>query len=305
MTSKRYSLLCFGLVAALSTGFIGFNVAIDEFGLHRTTKAGELRIWTYNRATKYLFSLKHIPENYEAILIGSSSSATMLDTRKISKSLTYNLSMNGANICEVAPAAFNAIQKGKLRYLIICLDPYLTKDSHMKTGELSPGLVPSTYGSLFTIRLYCSKLLFTAFPQWDMYRDSWNGYRLTESSGSVSIEDIERTAAELRLETGSLIIDSIALTCLQNTLDAARAKGISIIAYHHPVPDQIFKAGSKRYLEYRKVMNALFTDEDVVLDLNVQGHIYLTGDSTNYHDSIHLTRKGGNAVLSALEAAMP
>ena len=279
MTSKRFVLLSLTLTALVVFMGVGFNIYMNEFGLYGEVKAGERRVWTYNRATKYLLSLNYIPKNFDAILIGSSSSATMHDTQQIKSARTYNLSMNGANICEVAPAAINALEKGKMRFLIICLNPYLTKNSMMKTSELSPQLLKSTYGSLFSIRFYAYKLLYTVFPDIDLYRDSWWGYMSTKrESTKITKRDIDTFVGSTPRLTTPFPIDPSAINCLENILKTARRKGTTILAYYHPESKKIFDMKKNMYLGYQKEIQKLFTSEDTLLDLNSSKYYYLTED---------------------------
>jgi len=284
---------------------VGFNVYMDEFGLYGDVQAGEKRVWTYNRATKYLLSLNYIPKNFDAILIGSSSSAAMLDTRQIKSVTTYNLSMNGANICEVAPAAINALEKGEMRFLIVCLNPYLTKNSMMKTSELSPHLLKSTYGSLFTIRFYMYKRLYTLFPEKDFYRDSGWGYLLIDPERTkMTQKEVNKHAASIASNSVPLFIDPVATKCLQNILETARKKDTTILAYYHPMPKKVLDATRNKYLSYQKQIQELFTPDDTLIDLNSSRYDYLTEDISLFHDTVHLTKKGGDAVLGLIDGIM-
>ena len=305
MTSKRFILLSLTLVALATLLVVGFNFSMNEFGLYGDVKAGERRVWTYNRATKYLLSLNYIPKNFDAILIGSSSSAVMLDTRQIKSATTYNLSMNGANICEVAPAALNALEKGKMRFLVICLNPYLTKNSMMKTSELSPHLLTSTYGSLFVVRLYAYKFLYTLFPEIDQYRDSWWGYMFHNRGKSIlTQESIDRSVASAPSSATPFIVDPNATQCLNSILETARRKGTTILAYYHPELKKLFDLDRAMYQDYQKQMQKLFLPGETLIDFNSSKYDSLTEDISLFHDTAHLTKKGGDAVLKAIDEEM-
>ncbi len=302
MTSKRFVLLCIVSTLAACASILAFNFFMDDFGLYRTHQPGERRVWTYNRATKYLFSLKYIPENFDAILIGSSSSAAMVDTRKISDAATYNLSMNGANICEVAPAALNALNRGRMRYLVVCLDPYLTKNSMMKTSELNPQLQRSALGSLFTMKLYLYKLVYTLCPSKDSYRDSWWGYKLLDGRQAARGGDEQANTAATEPE--SLHIDDKALEYLEKILEAARSRNTTILAYFHPRFKNDGSEQDQAHLEYKARIIRLFKPQETVLDLNGPEFAHLTGNSDFFHDGVHLTAKGGEMVCSIIERMM-
>lgn len=294
MTSKRFVFLAFALTALMALLMVGFNMSMDEFALHGDATGKERRIWTYNRASKFLLSLNYIPTNFDGILIGSSSSATMLDTRKIKGSKIYNLSMNGANVCEVAPAAINALERGQMKYLIVCLDPYFTKDSMMKTSELSPTLETSALGSLFTVRFYLYKIKNTLFPQSDPYRESWWGHR-------IIIDDKPPVDTQSRGKKVDYPIDPKAFECLEEVIKVARHKGVSIFGYFHPKPINTYTANKENYAAFRSRMESLFLVEDHIWDFNTPEFAGLTENSASFSDQAHLSKSGAEMVLKEME----
>lgn len=296
MTFKRFVFLSLLLPACIALLFVGFNVGMNEFGLYGRVQAGERRVWSYERATKYLFSLNYIPKNFSGLLIGSSSSVVMLNTRKIKGARLYNLSMNGANVCEVAPAAINALERGHMRQLVICLDPYFTKDSMMKTSELSKNIKTSAYGSLFNIRFYLYKVLYSMHPETDPYRDSWWGYRLMFQSGEHN-NDLPRQINNNR----SIAIDKNAVACLKNVIDTAHKNNVLVFAYFHPRRRQDAFTSSSAYATFEVQMKALFSSQDRVFDFNTPDFYFLTEDAAAFYDNVHLTEKGADAVLKEIE----
>lgn len=296
MTSRRFVLLSLLLPACLTLAFVAFNVGMNEFGLYGRVQAGDRRVWSYERATKYLFSLSYIPSNFDGLLIGSSSSVVMLDTRRIKGARIYNLSMNGANVCEVAPAAINALERGHMRHLIICLDPYFTKDSLMKTSELSQNLETSAYGSLFSIRFYMYKALYSLRPETDPYRDSWWGYRLMLPSGERP-NDVQRQPRD----DNAIVVDDNAVACLKNIIATAHNNGVFVYAYFHPRRRADAFTSSSAYAAFEMRMKALFAPHDRMFDFNAPDFSFLTGDAAAFSDNVHLTGKGADAVLRELE----
>lgn len=300
MTSKQFVLATITLATAMCLAVIAFNVAMDEFGLYRSHEKGSLRVWTYNRASKYLLAQQHVPRNYDALLIGSSSSAYMLDPAGLDSIKLYNLSMNGANICEVAPAALAALEHGTIRYLIVCLDPYLTKNSMMKTNELSPKLQSSILGSLFTVKFYGYKLYFSLFPEKDPYRNSWDGYRLYLPENRIlAPEEIDNAVTSAPFN-----IDPSATECLRSVLEAAREGGTRIIAYYHLKPYKLYQAQKTKYEQYKKEMTSLLKPEDTIIDFDAKQYEMFARNLEMFHDTAHLTRKGGDAVMAVLNSAI-
>jgi len=299
LTSKRFVFLTLSLTALVALVVVGFLAFIDEFGLSDHVQAGQRRVWTYERATKQMFSLNYIPKNFDGILIGSSSSDVMLDTRTLHGAKVYNLSMNGANICEVAPAAINAMDRGHMKHLIICLDPYLTKDSMMKTSELSPNLKKSTYGSLFNIRFYAYKLYYMRHPELDPYRNSWWGQRFLDPAKE------QQAAAPLPEQSKQRIpIDPKALECLAGVIHTAHQKGVRVYAYFHPKRYADLQEDPQAHAEYAARLRALFSEQDVVWDFNAPTYETITKDKAAFQDNAHLSEAGAEAVLKEIEKRM-
>lgn len=297
MTSKRYALAALFFIGILTLGFVLFNVWMDEFDLYGDATGEKRRIWTYNRASKYLLAANHIPANFEGILIGSSSSACMMDTRQLDGYRIYNLSMNGANACEVAKAALKALDSGKMRYLIICLDPYLTQDSQMKTGELQPDLKQNTLGSLFMVRFYLYKLWYTLHPEQDPYRESWWGYREALSSERLDTPKIF-AQKDTPADPVKPIIDSKAVKCLKQVIDEAHQRHVAIVAYFHPRSEPNLRGMD--YGDYRKAMLNLFESRDCIIDMTGPEYASLRQDPEAYNDHVHLSAKGASLVLERL-----
>ena len=57
-----------------------------------------------------------------------------MDTKKLTGYKIYNLSMTGANFSELKYAIDNILSYGSIKLFIICLDPYITKDSGTKSA---------------------------------------------------------------------------------------------------------------------------------------------------------------------------
>jgi hypothetical protein len=55
------------IVGVFIMSFAGLNYYIDIFGLFRGT--GNRKVYINERTSKYLYSYRYIPENYDAVLI--------------------------------------------------------------------------------------------------------------------------------------------------------------------------------------------------------------------------------------------
>jgi len=152
MTFKKYFYGTIGVSLCIIISIIAFNIYMNEYGLFGNAKGKSIKIWHDERTSKYLLSYNYIPANFEGILIGPSVSVN-LNTKKINDFKIYNASLNGGNISELKYIADNIIQRGNLKFIIICLYPYMTKDHGRKTSSIDPREYWGSLGSKQALEL--------------------------------------------------------------------------------------------------------------------------------------------------------
>lgn len=299
MNSKRFVYLAIGCLLSGAVLLTAANMAFDEFGLFRSVEDRNIRIWGYERASKYLLSKRYIPERFDGVLIGPSVADIEMDTSKIRGYDIYNLAVIGGNICELKWSVDNVLDRGELKWLIVCMDPYLTLKCGQETGEINPKLVQSTFGSLFTVRYYAYKLWTKMHPDRDGFVDSLSGYRVTDERH----RNRDRKKAILSKADVPLIkcsINETAFQTLEEILQRARAKGIRIAAYYYPIPQPIYVGIEDKYQAYKKRVSTLFKPDDVVVDMNSQQYAFINSDFESYSDGTHLSPEGADKVLSVV-----
>jgi len=292
VTSRRFLLLGAGLALALAALLVGFNVLMDEFGLYGLRQS-PIRIWGYERASKFLLAQRYVPEHFEGLLVGSSSADMLMDTRRLEGYAVYNLSITGGNICEVGRIAREALKRGHIRVLVLSLSPYLTKDCRMKTNELEPGLKNAALGSLFTLRFYQSKLRLLAHPEGDSFRDSWYGFQY-----DIPLPVEQRGGARERPASADNPVDPEAARNLAELVQEARARGVRVLAFFHPL---LHPEKNGTYPEpYLRQMRSLLAGIDQLWDFNDGTFPQLTGDAACFFDGAHLSAKGAGLVLAEI-----
>jgi hypothetical protein len=136
MTSKRFVAETFVVIMLL---FMVMSVSVNRFndyGLFEDVTGKSFEVMGNERTDKLLFSFNYIPNNFEGILIGPSLSDN-LNTKDIKDYKIYNASINGGNVTELRKIVDTiAMFNNNIRFIIICLDPYITKDSGMKTTAM-------------------------------------------------------------------------------------------------------------------------------------------------------------------------
>lgn len=308
-----YTLGLLGLAFISSAFFIGINFAVNDFGLwnHRDTA----RIWALEKTTKYLLAQRYVPENFDAVMIGASVSANM-DTRRLHGYRVYNLSMSGGNITETGAAAQEYLKaSGDKKLLIVTLHPYMTKNSGMKSFQISD---KDYWGSLFSLtplRILQMKIQYALGRDRMDFKDSeagWNNFNFPETKADMAaVEKGNRdTLAAIRAGQTSAPkaypIDPVAVSELDALLKLAREKGVKIAAYYFPLlgSEYDIMAYSGDWKKYQSAMKPLFQADEIILDMNTPKFDYLRRDPNAYHDSGHLSQTGANVVLDKLNQVL-
>lgn len=301
MTFKRFFLTSLLVSCALAAAFVLFNVWMDDFGLFRDVKGRRIRIYSAEKTTKYLLSYRYIPENFDALLIGPSLS-DQLDTRKIEGYRTYNLSILMGNVNELKPSVENVLSRGRVRLLIICLEPYLTRDALLRDKRLRPESRLSTLGSTFTFKFYNDRIKTMLNPQEDSFTESWWGYsRPIRKKGASTQLAIDIFAAQLvKMEHKIYPLDPIAFNQLAELVRLARSKGARVMAYYHPLPRKILDIYEPDYRRYQRQINTVFDDRDLVWDFNTPAYDGFRTDAANYIDHGHLSTVGADFIVAEL-----
>lgn len=309
----RFITAVVAIIVILGAGFTALNYAVNDFGLWRHRDS--VRIWALEKTSKYLLAHRYIPENFNAIMIGSSVSAN-LDTRKIEGYRVYNLSMSGGNITETGAAAQKYLEApGEKALLIVSLYPYLTKNSGMKSFQIDEGEVIGSLFSMIPINIGLAKIQHYAGIGGKALEQSeagWNYFdepRDEKAIGEIEMmlqRELEERKKNPDAAPVKAAIDPVAMAELDALLQLARSKGVRIAAYYHPQigPKFDFLEATGEWADYRAQMEKIFAPGEIILDMNGPEYAALRNDPAAYFDGSHLTQHGAGQVLQALNRAL-
>lgn len=294
-----YSSILFSIITV--SIIVLFNVSMNEYGLFGNAKGKMINIWHNERTSKYLLSYNYVPANFEGILIGPSVSDN-LDTKKISGFKIYNASISGGNISELKYIVENIIQRGKLKFIIICLHPYVTKDNGRKTSYINPQEYRSALGSKELVMLYMEMMSIKMGLKTSIYNEyGYNNFNIhyekpimptqvnssyTNTNGVINSINIPNGEIKFQPE----LIDEVAYREMDYILNLARSRKIQIFAFYYPY--YITKFNEAKFNSYKDKINKLFTNYDCVWNFNGAEYFRFRKDSSNYYDKSHLSWKG-------------
>lgn len=299
MTSKIFFACAAGILALLVLPFVAFNFLNDDFGLFWSD--APRRIWLQEKTSKYLMSYRYIPRNFDGLLIGPSYSDGSMDTRRLQGYRIYNLSMEGANATELKAATVNAIERGQMRVLIICLGPYITKNAGIKGNEINEKEYLGSLFSLLPLKLAETKFEDRRQPAHDMWAGSeWGSADLPRQTYSwdafIRLAQSEPVESEIQ-------INATAYRDLAAIIRAAHQHDVQIFAYYFPYNVWAVQTAveSGDWSRYQTRTNALFDlKRDVVWDMNAPDYDSLRQDVSCYSDG-HLSKSGISLVLADIQ----
>jgi len=299
MTFRKFFYSCILFSVCIISVIVSFNVYMNEYGLFGNAKGKSIKIWDNERTSKYLLSYNYIPANFEGILIGPSVSDN-LDTKKISGFRIYNASLNGGNISELKYIAENVIQRGKLKFIVICLSPYITKDHGRKTSSIDKQEYWSSLGSKQTLKFYLDKFIILLGFRYDIYNDyGYNNFNLI-----MEMPIVAKTKAIIKRDNSAItkakvnqkeFIDGIAYNELSEIINLSRKRGAKIFGFYYPY--YIENYNEKRFKTYKENIDKLFDEKDIIWNLNTDEHLAFRSDLSNYYDKDHLSWKGTDYLI--------
>lgn len=304
-SSRRFLLVW--TVASLITigGLASFNCILDIFGLFRSVEGRSLPVYHNERVSKYLLSYRYIPQNFKAIVLGTSLSDN-LDVGPFNEQhpnqKIYNASIMGGSITEVSAIA-NTAMDGGVRSVIFCISPYQLKESGFKETELSKKLYYGAIGSKNLYETYAvalirkSHLLAHDFPVKHISDYGTNfftdRYRVKDVPGKIH-------EVALALKGKKLEIHPDALADLRDLINTFRSREINLLVYFHPVPTEIYKAGEAEHKRFQDIITGLLDGYGTLVDFNSTEYQSFTEDYTNYVDNGHLSEKGQSFITAEL-----
>jgi len=128
MSGRAWIATTLGVVAVV----VGLNLLLawrlDIFGLLRDPRGRELSNSRHERKAKYLLNFNYVPENFDALVIGASSSENWR-LEGLSQYRFYNEGMLGANGTEERMLVEKALEKGHYKVALVGID-LATTDRH-------------------------------------------------------------------------------------------------------------------------------------------------------------------------------
>lgn len=301
MTSKTFLLRLLLIVLGITALTISINIRTDLYGLFRSGRGPYLKVYGEERNCKYLFSFRYIPENFDALMLGSSVSDN-IPVRTVAGLRVYNASLNGGNMTEAKDLGINALRRGHFKLVILSLHRYLMQNPGQKTNFMIPARYWGALGSIQLFTASLGRLLDQAGIKRSAF-DSYGAQSYGPSSPSVR-DEIERFASQLRHGERNgwrFDVDPRAYLDLQELTQTVHQRGALFVGFYPPMPTAIQESTTRPLADFEATVLRAFGPEDVFIDFNRPDYRFISDENTNYREAAHLSDAGGRAVAAELD----
>jgi hypothetical protein len=295
MTARQWLTDTIGATVLLLVVIVLANMSIDVYGIFRDAKGRHLSVYGDERVAKYLLSEKYVPENFNAILIGSSVSANW-NTRGIYGFEVYNESLNGGNIVEEKAIADQALASSQIKAAILIVHPYLTASHDFNTVRLTPRENLEALGSLNLLDAYKSE----ARIKLHLGREEFDEFG-TDDFGDIP-NKMNPHLQNLMAPGSDFYVDEIAMSNYKALMDELHAAKIQIVFVVPPLSQPIFASKADAFASYSRKILANKSDRDLIIDFTSDEFAGFRRDQDNFKDGVHLTNQAARELIAEINA---
>lgn len=288
LSPRRFVLTVLTATLLISAAAAAANVAIDYYGLFGPTNGRCIALQYNERFEKNLLSRRYVPENFDALLIGPSTSFN-IDTKKWKNYKIYNMSILAGTITELKALVDNYLSVRTPKLVIIGMYPYMLKARGMKTEYISERALYGVLGSMDILKSYILALYHDATGT-GTYNEY--GYHEYEEVPPEKAEDAIQEKASDPDYPRELAIDSLAWLEYRELIGELAARGTRIVQYYHPLPRPIYEAHRNFFDTYYEWTRSLLPENAVSLNFNTLEFHDFTAETDHYQDDCHLSGKG-------------
>jgi hypothetical protein len=245
---------------------------------------------------KYLQSFRYVPENFDAILVGSSMSGNW-NLAGIEGLHVYNESLNGGNVVEEKCLVDAALSRSGISTAFLIVHPALTISHNFETVRLDDKLKLASLGSVSLSETYRDMI----GVRW-LHKPREFDHNGTEDFGSYAHE-MNAVMKRLWQPAEAFDIDPIARAAYRELVAELRAHKVQIAFVVPPMYEDILRAKRAAFDKYVQQIRAdVATDADEWLDFTGEDYAAFRRDKANFGDGIHFTSSSSARFVSDLNA---
>jgi hypothetical protein len=300
MKPRTWLIQTLALAAGMAVVVMSLNAWFDIYGIFRSARGRKLVVHGDERIAKYLFSERYVPENFDAILIGSSVSANWR-TQDIQGLRVYNESLNGGNIVEEKALVDRVLARPGMKFAFVVVHPYLTALHEFETVRLTPRENLAALGSQSLLTAYEDMLN-------QKFRPNYHPDRTTSDEfGTNNFEPPEKLNATLERmmrPTSDFEVDEGALHAYYDLISELRAHSVRIVFIVPPVSQRLLQLKRDAFAKYFCIIQGSMSDRDTVLDFSSDEFAALLCKDENFGDGVHMHRAAVPQFMQVLNVSL-
>jgi hypothetical protein len=293
MTPRAWVAETIGAAIALIIVVVLVNMTIDIYGIFRSAKGRRLVVYGDQRIAKYLFSERYVPENFDALLIGSSVSANW-NTNGIDGFRAYNESVEGGNIVEEKTIADRALASSHIKFAILIVHPYLTDSHAFATVRLTPREKFAALGSQSLLDAYKNDVRVKLHLE----RNEFDQFG-TDDFGDIP-QKMNAHLQRMMTPGTPFRIDETAMKSYIDLVDELHAANIRIVYVIPPLLQSIFASKSDAFTNYTRAALANKLEQDLLIDFTSDEFVDFRRNAGNFKDGVHLTNQAAQRVVAVI-----
>ena len=289
--NSRWLAATLGLLALLVLVDVGISWWMDPFGVWRNAAGRHLLASEDERRAKALLNEDYVPENFDALIIGSSASMSwrpdLLTGYKF-----YDESVEGANASELRAIVEPALKKGHFKVALMVAHPLITSFHDLGDG-LGQVSRREALGSISSIKL-----------EWEMIEERRHPHAELRSADGRRVKNIHTQPwpgdvyARYNVDK-----DPVALEDYRGLVEDLGAHGVKVIYVTYPLYAPFYAVNAEVLAAYSKEI-AEMMPAGPMIDFNTPEFAEFRGDATNYVDKIHLSAAGSEKLTRIINERM-
>ena len=287
MTARSWVVAFFAVCMVV----VGLNLLlawkVDLFGLLRDARGRAIHTSRHERKAKYLLNFKYVPENFDALVVGTSQSLNW-DLDELTGYRFYNESLLGADGVEEKLYVEKALETGHFKVALVAISHGLTDRSDLQDGldQVTP------------------REALGSFYSYVMMLD-----RVTHPHSTYGINGCWQIAVKApdplnySLDIPFKPIDPKSMNDYRTLTEDLIAHGTKIVYFISPHYGLGVPHARERYAQYARVVLAQLPPGPVI-NFNTDDYAWLHDDPIYFIDEDHLSPKGAAVVSKIVNEKM-
>ena len=293
MTGRTWILRTAAAIAAILCINFAAAILLDPYGLFRNPRGRRLTVAFAGRKAKFLLSKRYVPANFNALLIGPSSSENW-DPASIPDFNIYNESILGSNVAEEKRIVDQALPRGHFKLAICILYPTMTTNHAMNDGLDAV----STVEALGSIHLYVNEAVHILAALHHSIGE------ISSPNGSTPLKVLPQHFDAAPYPPSYFQLDPVAVDAYTKMVQSLRDRGATILYIIPPLYEPFRSANSAALGNYKQVMQRTLPPAPII-DLDGPDFDAFRSDPSNYVDSFHVNAEGAAKIDAYLAQRIP